>query len=68
MCSYQIVSLEKLVPAKHMYRRFKELWDFKNIEEKLDKVAGSSRYEGYGIFCLFMCLLLQFMEDLSDRE
>ena len=68
MCSYQIVSLEKLVPAKHMYRRFKELWDFKNIEEKLDKVAGSSRYEGYGIFRLFMCLLLQFMEDLSDRE
>ena len=25
-------------------------------------------YKGYGVIRIFKCLLLQFMEDLSDRE
>ena len=25
-------------------------------------------YKGYGIYRIFLCLLLQFLEDLSDRE
>ena len=30
--------------------------------------ANASNFKGYGIFRLFLCLLIQFMEDLSDRE
>jgi len=31
-------------------------------------VAHYANYKGYGVVRLFKCLLLQFMEDLSDRE
>ena len=31
-------------------------------------VETDNHYKGYGIVTLFKCLLLQFMEDLSDRE
>ena len=27
-----------------------------------------STHKGFGAFRLFLCLLVQFMEDLSDRE
>lgn len=63
-----IVSLEELVSQKHQYRKFKELFNFKEIEPELKSVESGANYKGYGVDRLFKCLLLQFMEDLSDRE
>ncbi len=64
----EIVSLEELVPAAHIYRKFKELWDFSEIEKEMRKMEANSDHKGFGAFRLFLCLLIQFMEDLSDRE
>jgi len=63
----ELVSLEELVSEGHIYRKFKELWDFRFLESEL-KLLDSKTYKGFGSYRLFMCLLLQFMEDLSDRE
>ena len=63
-----MVSLEDLVPADHMYRRFLELWKFDNAAKRLNKIEKDNNYKGYGALRLFKCLVLQFMEDLSDRE
>jgi len=63
-----MVSLNDLVPEDHIYRRFLELWDFKRTEKRLKKLEKDNNYKGFGILRLFKCLLLQFMEDLSDRE
>jgi IS5 family transposase len=63
-----IVSLEELVTKNHVYRKFNELWDFAETEKELKKVEKDNNYKGYGILRLFKCLLLQFMEDLSDRQ
>jgi IS5 family transposase len=64
----EMVSLEELVPPTHIYRKFKELWDFTEIEKEMNKMEFNSNHKGYGAFRLFLCLLVQFMEDLSDRE
>lgn len=63
-----MISLEELVSKDHQYRRFKELFDFAIIKKELKKKENGAAYKGYGIERLFKCLLLQFMEDLSDRE
>lgn len=64
----EIVSLEELVPSTHIYRKFNDLWDFSAIELELSKIESHSDHKGFGMFRLFLCLLLQFTEDLSDRE
>lgn len=63
-----LVSLEELVSPNHNYRKFAKLFDFKLVERKLKGLEREDKYKGYGILRLFKCLLLQFMEDLSDRE
>ena len=63
-----MVSLEDLVPQDHIYRKFTSLWDFKGAEKHLKDVEKDNNYKGYGVLRLFLCLLIQFMEDLSDRE
>jgi len=63
-----MVSLNDLVPEDHIYRKFLELWNFKRTEKRLKKLEKDNNYKGFGILRLFKCLLLQFMEDLSDRE
>ena len=70
MSSSQVtmVSLEELVNQQHPYRKFKEVFNFKEIEPELKSVESGANYKGYGVGRLFKCLLLQFMEDLSDRE
>ncbi|WP_341749823.1 transposase [Candidatus Tisiphia endosymbiont of Sialis lutaria] len=62
------MSLEELVSEEHQYRKFKELFNFNKIQAELTSVEPASNYKGYGVERLFKCLLLQFMEDLSDRE
>ena len=63
-----MVSLEDLVPSDHMYRRFLGLWKFDTAAKRLNKIEKDNNYKGYGSLRLFKCLVLQFMEDLSDRE
>lgn len=63
-----MVSLEDLVSADHVYRKFSSFWQFENINKYLRKAERDSNYKGFGIMRLFKCLLLQFLEDLSDRE
>lgn len=63
-----MVSLEDLVPQDHVYRKFSSIWQFDGINKHLKKVEKSCNYKGFGIIRLFKCLLLQFLEDLSDRE
>jgi IS5 family transposase len=64
----EMVSIEQLVPEQHTYRRLKKLLDF----DRITKAAKAKEYElgadGYGKQRLVTCLILQFMEDLSDRE
>lgn len=64
----EIVNLNDLIPPKHVYRRFAGIWSFTNVEKKLSSLETDNPYKGYGMLRLFKCLLLQFMEDLSDRE
>lgn len=64
----EMVTLEELVPINHIYRKFVELWDFSDIKTELEKIETDSDYKGYGVFRLFLCTLVQFMENLSDRE
>ena len=63
----EMISLEDLVEANHSYRKFKKIWNFSSTKKILKKVESENNYKGYGIFRLFKCLLLQFLEDLSDR-
>ena len=65
---YTMVTLEELVSESHQYRKFKKLLDFSIVRKVLSQIESSNNYKGYGVDRLFKCLLLQFMEDLSDRE
>jgi IS5 family transposase len=64
----EIVNLNDLVPQHHVYRRFAGIWKFDTAEKLLAGIQTNNNYQGYGMLRLFKCLLLQFMEDLSDRE
>ena len=68
MHQIEIVSLDSLVQDSHVYRKFNQIWSFKNTETKLRRFEKNNPNKGYGLLRLFKCLLLQFMEDLSDRE
>ena len=63
-----MVSLDSLVQESHVYRNFNQIWSFKNTEMKLGKFEKNNPHKGNGLIRLFKCLLLQFIEDLSDRE
>jgi len=63
-----MISLEDLVPKNHVYRKLINIWAFKGIERKIKAIEKDNNYKGYGAIRLFKCLLLQFFEDLSDRE
>jgi hypothetical protein len=63
-----MVCLDQLVSSQHQYRKFKHLFDFIVASKELKSVKSLANYKGYGVLRIFKCLLLQFMEDLSDRE
>lgn len=63
-----MVSLESLISSEHAYRKFLSIWSFKQVNKRLKKLEKDNPYKGFGVLRLFKCLLLQFMEDLSDRE
>jgi hypothetical protein len=64
----EMICLDDLVASNHIYRKFKLLWDLEKIRPELEKIEQNSDHKGYGVFRMFLCLLLQFIEDLSDRE
>lgn len=68
MHQVEMISLEDLVPSTHTYRQFATLWSFKYARKQLKKIEKTNPYKGFGLLRLFKCLVLQFMEDLSDRE
>jgi transposase, IS5 family len=66
----ELVNLDQLIPAEHTYRKLLTLLDFDLLTKELRKLE-KNQAEGrpsFGMNCLFKALLLQFMEDLSDRE
>lgn len=64
----EMICLDDLIPQNHIYRRFLTLWDLSKTELEPEKLEQDSDHNGYGNFRMFLCLLLQFVEDLSDRE
>ena len=64
----EMVSLEDLVPSNHPYRCFKQLLPMAMLSPILEPVNKKLGRFGFGSERLFLTLLLQFMEDLSDRE
>lgn len=65
----QMVSIEELVAKDHIYRKFNNLVNFDGLSNKhLSHLITDCHYKGYGINILFRALLLQFLEDISDRE
>ena len=68
MDQIEMVSLNQLVPLDHNYRKFLNIWSFKFADKQLKKLDKGNPFKGYGLLKLFKCLILQFMEDLSDRQ
>ena len=64
----EMVSVDQLVPEKHTYRKLKKLLDFERIAKSVSIKKSETGAIGFGKIRLIMCLILQFMEDLSDRE
>ena len=64
----ELVNLEDLVTIDHPYRLYKKLLDTSLIAEQLADIGSLSGPKGFSPERLFLCLLLQFMEDVSDRE
>ena len=68
MNQYELICLDQLVDKNHNYRKFLKIWSFKSSDKMLKNLETKNPYRGYGLPKLFRCLILQFMEDLSDRE
>ena len=68
MHQVELVTLDSLVPADHVYRKISELFPQEIISSHLSSLDHIKGADGYGIMRLFKCLFLQFLEDLSDRE
>jgi IS5 family transposase len=66
MAQMEMVDLDSRVPSTHTYRRFQQY--VPDVQEVFAEIIHIKGAEGYGIERLFRCLLLQFMEDLSDRD
>lgn len=68
MYQLEAVCVDDMVSLNHRYRKFLKVWDFGIVDTLLESAKSSNPHEGYGLPVLFRCLLLQFLEDLSDRE
>lgn len=66
MSQMEMVDLDSVVPSTHPYRRFQAY--LPDTTEALADVSQLKGADGYGVERLFRCLLLQVMEDLSDRD
>lgn len=64
----ELVSVGQLVSEKHTYRRLKSLLKFPSIVRAAKVSDTALGAFGFGRERLILCLILQFMEDRSDRE
>ena|GEM_PF-1659733 len=64
----EMVNVEQLIPETHTYRRLKSLLQFPSIVRAAKVPESEVGAIGFGRIRLILCLILQFMEDLSDRE
>ena len=64
----EMVSVDNLVSKDHPYRRLKEAIDFSRLIKSVSIEEKELGATGYTIVRLVLCLILQFMENLSDRE
>ena len=60
--------LERLVSEKHPYRKIKKMINFYKLLKPLSKLYSSQGMPGEPIERGFKCLLIQYWENLSDRE
>jgi len=63
-----VISVHDLVRADHPYRKILYLIDFEELTKPLESLYSKQGRAGYPISTGFKCLLLQFMNNLSDRE
>ena len=68
MSQIEMICLDDLIPQTHSYRRFQEYLPRALMSKHLTGINKLKDADGYGIERLFLCLLVQFMENLSDRE
>lgn len=68
MQQIEMICLDDLVPENHNYRKFAKIWSFISVEKRLKQLEKDNPHKGHGLLRLFKCLLLQFMENCSDRE
>jgi IS5 family transposase len=61
------VSLKDLVPADHAYVQIKDLVDFEELTRPLKGIYSELGRGGYPLSQGFRCLVIQFLNDLSDR-
>ena len=66
--SMLIPNLEELVATDHKYRKILKLVDFEKLTSKFKSAYSNVGRGGYPISSGFKALLLQFMEDKSDRQ
>ena len=65
----ELVSLEQLVSPDHPYRKYLKVIDIESAMKPLEGMDNVGRgADGYGVKTHFKFLLLQFLEDNSDRE
>lgn len=61
-------NIDELVSVNHPYRKILVLIDFKELTKELRKCYSKMGRGGYPVESGFKALLLQYMEDLSNRE
>ena len=66
MSQMEMVDLDSLISSTHPYRRFQAY--LPDSTDALADVRQLKGADGYGVERLFRRLLVQFMEELSDRE
>jgi transposase len=62
------ICLEELVAPEHPYRKLEALIDFDDLSRPLRSLYSSKGRHGFGASFALRTLVLQFIEDLSDRE
>src|SRR3990167_9056224 len=63
-----VTDIEELVSSEHAYRKILKLIDFSWLTRELRDCYSDLGRAGYPVESGFKALLLQYMEDLSNRE